>query len=125
MEMAPMGPRSGSWTVIDFRIERTDDNGRPVALPRVAVEMRGPRFQGSLVEGDMVEVRGRVRRGHMLQVRSVRNLSSSSSMTVVGGRAPRTRRAVRALLITCVMAAFAVVALTIASQALSIAFARP
>lgn len=72
-----IGPRL--ITVWDFRLERSDPiTGKP--LPRVAVQMRGRKFIGSIVNGDIVEVSDAGKPGKVVQTRRVRNLTSSADV---------------------------------------------
>jgi hypothetical protein len=70
-------------TVWDFRIERQDDAGKP--LPRVQVEMRGNTIHGTIANGDWVEVDANWREGKVVQTRTVRNLTSNSTVRAKGG----------------------------------------
>ncbi len=60
-----------SWAVWDFRLERTAADGKP--LPRVPVEMRGRRFEGSITNGDVIEIDADWTQGKILHTRQVRN----------------------------------------------------
>jgi hypothetical protein len=71
------GPRM--VVVWDFRLERKDQNGQ--ALPRVAVEMRGTEFIGSVQNGDAVEIDAPFHAGEVVQPRRVRNLTSGAVVT--------------------------------------------
>jgi hypothetical protein len=82
------GPRS--LVVWDFRIEQRDSTGQP--MPRVAVEMRGRSFIGSINNGDVVEIDARFRPGQVLQVRRLRNLTSGAVVTAKGAQLMRLSR---------------------------------
>ncbi len=72
-----------SWAVWDFRLERIDANGKP--LPRVPVEMRGRRFEGSIANGDLVEIDGaRWTPGQVLHTRQVRNATTGVTVRARG-----------------------------------------
>jgi hypothetical protein len=71
-----------SWGVWAFRVERKDADGKP--LPRVPVEMRARRFDGSINNGDWVEITAKWRRGKLLHPRQVRNLSTGVTVKARG-----------------------------------------
>jgi hypothetical protein len=64
--------------VWNFRIDRYLD-GEP--LPPIPVEMRGSRFNGSVMDGDEVEVFGHLRKGHLLQTNRVFNWTNDTEVT--------------------------------------------
>lgn len=68
-------PGGAVW---DFRVERTDPSGKP--LPRVAVELRGQSFQGSINNGDWVELFGEWRSGDVVKVDEVKNLTTNATV---------------------------------------------
>jgi hypothetical protein len=70
-------------TVLNFRVDRFDDNGDP--LPSLAVEMRGRRFRGNVNDGDWVEVPGSWRLGELNEPRRVRNLTTGTFVQAKGG----------------------------------------
>jgi hypothetical protein len=70
-------------TVWDFRIERQDAAGKP--LPRAQVEMRGNSIHGTIANGDWVEIDTNWRQGKVVHTRTVRNLSSNSTVHAKGG----------------------------------------
>ncbi len=80
--------RGLSRLVWDFRLERQDAAGN--ALPRVAVQMRGRSFEGSVANGDQVEVEGSPREGVIL-ARRVRNLTSNATVRSTSGLSPGGR----------------------------------
>ena len=59
------------WT---FRLQRHDDAGNE--LPVLQVEMRGKRLKAPIIDGDSVEVYGKVKQGKLLRTRRVRNLTT-------------------------------------------------
>jgi hypothetical protein len=57
--------------------------------PLIQVEMRGPRFDGVLVEGDEVEVTKNPQPGKILHTRRIYNLTANAPFEVRGfGQAP-------------------------------------
>jgi hypothetical protein len=68
--------------VWSFRLERQDDRGQP--LPRVAVEIRGTAFDGTLASGDWVRIDENWQPGTTLQPRQVTNLSTNSVVHAKG-----------------------------------------
>ena len=75
--------RAGQVVVWNFRLERHDAAGKP--MPRVAVEMRGRRFSGSINNGDIVELDGSPNRDGLVCVWWVRNRTSNVRVTVDPG----------------------------------------
>jgi hypothetical protein len=69
-------------TVWSFRLERHDDRGQP--LPRVAVEMRGKGFDGTITPGDWIRIDKDWREGTTLHAESVTNLSTNSIVQAKG-----------------------------------------
>jgi hypothetical protein len=65
---------SAKVLVWNFRLERTDAAG--VALNPIAIEMRGIGFNGAIANGDIIEVRGTYKKGKILRVQYVKNLTS-------------------------------------------------
>lgn len=84
-----VGPQSGS--VWSFRVDAWDESGQP--QPPVTVEMRGTRFEGSIAEGDWVELAGRAPSGVVVHPRTIRNLTMNCVVT-----ARRPLQPIRALL---------------------------
>lgn len=63
--------------VWDFRLERAGADNRP--LPRLAAQMRGKYFRGgSISNGDVIELAGRQRHNGLVEVRTVKNLSTGT-----------------------------------------------
>lgn len=62
--------------VWNFRIERFDDAKR--SLPRVAVQMSGVRFLGSITNGDVVEIDAPYVEGRVVVTNQVKNLTAGS-----------------------------------------------
>jgi len=81
-EQPQMADRYRPLIVWGFRLERSDSAGNP--LPRAAVEMRGTRFQGSISDGDVVEIDQAYRRGVLVTASTVRNLTSGSTVVATG-----------------------------------------
>jgi hypothetical protein len=76
MEIAPTA-NTASTVVWNFRLQRAGPDG--AQLPAVSVEMRGVGFEGSILEGDEVEVVARgYKSGDVIATREVRNLTSNS-----------------------------------------------
>jgi hypothetical protein len=71
-----------SWAVWDFRLERTTSDGKP--LPRVPVEMRGRRFEGSITNGDVVEIAANWTQGQILHTREVHNATTGVTVKARG-----------------------------------------
>jgi hypothetical protein len=59
------------WT---FRLQRHDDSGNE--LPVLQVEMRGNRLKAPIVDGDSVEVYGKVKPGKPVRTKRVMNLTT-------------------------------------------------
>jgi hypothetical protein len=91
-----------SKEVISFRIERYDSAGN--RLQPVGVELRGYGFQGSVNDGDWVEVAGRSRDGTFV-ARRIDNLTTNA---IVRARS-YTKQVVAALAVVVVLIAGAVV----------------
>jgi hypothetical protein len=104
-------------SVWDFRLERRGEHDEP--LPRVAVQMRGTRFDGCIGNGDVIEISGRWRAGTTLRPRRVLNRSTNAYVRARGatGRnvALRLVRGVFAVAVCCFV--IAVVAIFVASLA--------
>lgn len=88
--VAGLQQRNEMWgrryvTVWDFHITRDGD------LPPVSVEMRGFSYEGSIANGDVVEVRGRARGNRILHVRRLENRTSNSTVRVKRGPHMATR----------------------------------
>ncbi|MFG3603756.1 hypothetical protein [Micromonospora chersina] len=81
-----------SVKVWSFRVERQGGGGEP--LPRVAVEMRGKGFDGSIAPGDWVRIDRNWRSGTTLQANSVQNLSTNT-IVHARGAGPASRAASR------------------------------
>jgi hypothetical protein len=75
---APSGWSSYQSQVLTLRIERYDSSGN--RLQPVPVELRGTEIRGTVVDGDIVQVRGKVIAGAIL---SVKKLDNRTSGTVV------------------------------------------
>jgi hypothetical protein len=73
-----MGTQYG--TVWNFRVDSWDSEGR--SQPAVAVEMRGLQFNGSLGEGDWVEIPGPWEAGKNLRVGRLRNITMNAPVIV-------------------------------------------
>ena len=54
----PSSLKGPTWQILDFRLDRFSEDGRP--LPSVPVEMRRLHLTGSVSEGETVEVRGKL-----------------------------------------------------------------
>lgn len=89
--------------VWSFRLERIDAAGQP--LRRVAVEMRGANFVGSIANGDVVEISADEPKGTVVQVSRARNLTTNSMVQASGLRRIRV-----ALFFSTLIALVAVVA---------------
>ena len=70
----PQAPRI--WTIWTFRVECLDTQGNRIAL--VPVEMRGLSFQGSITDGDSVEIRGSASSRGTIRPGEVRNLTTGA-----------------------------------------------
>jgi hypothetical protein len=82
----PQAPRI--WTIWTFRVECLDTQGNRIAL--VPVEMRGLSFQGSIADGDSVEIRGSASSRGTLHPGEVRNRTTgavvrSSGKSLIAG----------------------------------------
>jgi hypothetical protein len=74
------------YTALSFRLERTDDSGRPM-MP-IAVEMRGRRFHGGINNGDLIDIGQIPRPGAVARPRVVRNLTVGTDVQAAGGPFP-------------------------------------
>ena len=72
----PSKGKAPTLQVLNFRLDRFSDDGRP--LPSIPVEMRRLHFHGSVNEGETVEVRGRWQPGDLLVVKRIQNISAGS-----------------------------------------------
>ena len=75
-EMATMAgtPATLVW---NFRVQREGSDG--TQLPTVTVQMRGVSFEGSIINGDEVEIKARgFKPGDVIKAREIRNLTSNS-----------------------------------------------
>jgi hypothetical protein len=79
--------------VWNFRIEREGHDREPLAP--VAVEMRGFEFEGALADGEEVEITGKAKRGRIVHVQRVENLTSNSVVRVKEGPPRGALRALR------------------------------
>jgi hypothetical protein len=75
-ETRGMGDNTSTQTVVSFRVDRFDDEGRP--QQPVPVEMRGYRYRGAINDGDWVEIDERWRPGELLEPKKVKNLTTGS-----------------------------------------------
>jgi hypothetical protein len=91
------------YTVLSFRLERTDDAGHP--MTPIAVEMRGRRFRGGITNGDVVDIGQFPQPGIVARPRVVRNLTVGTDVQAIGGPFP-TVAAVIALVIFTVFLIF-------------------
>jgi hypothetical protein len=92
--------------VWNFRLERWDSSGSP--MTRVPVEMRGQSFQGSLNNGDWIEVRAKWKPGKTVHASRVTDLSTSTVVRARGwGQPTRIARVVIALLMLAFFVAVA------------------
>jgi hypothetical protein len=73
-----MGTRYG--TVWNFRVDSWDSEGK--SQPAVAVEMRGLQFNGSLGEGDWVEITGPWEAGKNFRVARLQNITMNAPVLV-------------------------------------------
>ena len=64
------------------RLERQDEAKKP--LPRVPVEMRGLEFDGTIRQGDWIEIDAEWNEGTTLRPVTVRNLTSNAVITAKG-----------------------------------------
>jgi hypothetical protein len=73
-------PRSEgtAFTVWSFRVDRYDKSGN--RLPPVPVEMKGLQFDGSLSEGDWVEVPGAWKPGEVMKPTRFNNLTTGATI---------------------------------------------
>ncbi len=88
-------------TVWDFRVERHDDAGNP--LPRIHVEMRGRSFEGSIANGDWVEITANRKNGKVLHTRNVRNLTAGVIVTTRGQTVARTEATLRLVMLLIIV----------------------
>jgi hypothetical protein len=110
-----IGTGSGTRMLIvwDFRIERKDSTGQP--MPRVAVEMRGTSFIGSISNGDVVEVNAAFSPGQVVEARQVRNLTSGAMVTAKGEELMRLSRLVHFVIVVPLFIAAVVFIVFVAS----------
>lgn len=91
-EQIPYGQYVRSVTIWDFRLERADPAGTP--LPRVAVELRGTSINGSIANGDVVEIDQEAEPGQLVQAEVVRNVTSGAAVSARGGDESRISKGV-------------------------------
>lgn len=107
------GENSIPELVCTFRLERHDEEGRPLSV--VPVEMRALSFRGALNDGDWVEIASAWQPGKTLEPKEVRNLTTGSSFRAKGSRG---RQSLVGCLVFLVLAAImVVVVVVIVSQA--------
>ena len=68
-------------TVVTFRVERYDDAGNQILM--VPVQMKGLSYEGSVSEGDWVQVGGR-RRAGTLHAKELKNLTTGAVVKTKG-----------------------------------------
>lgn len=102
-EARSTGSTTQVWT---FRMERHDGNGNP--LPSVPVEMRAASFEGSVSEGDWVEVHGQWREGQTIRPKRVRVLATGAVVKRRGFQpgTPLGVLAILTILSVCALVAF-------------------
>jgi hypothetical protein len=105
----PSSSKGPTWQVLNFRLDRFSDDGRP--LPSIPVEMRRLHLHGSVNEGETVEVPGAWRPGQLLEVKRIQNISTGSPVIAKG----------KPHLALKILAAFLLLALLITIMALIIA----
>ena len=67
------------YTVLSFRVEQIDDEGN--VIDYVQVELRDPRIRGALVDGDEVEVIGKIGKEGILLPKNILNLTTKAHVT--------------------------------------------
>jgi hypothetical protein len=67
------------YTVLTFRIEQIGNEGNIIGY--VQVELRDPRIKGTLVDGDEVEVVGKIGKEGILLPKKILNLKTSAYIT--------------------------------------------
>ena len=79
-EFRPRNQREGqlNMEIWSFRVERYDASGN--RLQPVPVEMRGERFDGSISEGDWVELPGEWKPGQVVHPDQVKNLTTGATV---------------------------------------------
>ncbi len=106
-----MGRRYGS--IWDFRVDSWDAAGQP--QPPVAVEIRALSIEGSIGDGDWVEISGHPSAGRVLKVRRLRNISMNALVVARGGPSSgRPWRFVKGLMSLVFAAGFAALIIFIA-----------
>jgi hypothetical protein len=70
------------YSVLNFRVEQIDNQGN--VIDYVQVELREPRIRGTLVEGDEVEVVGKIDKDGILSPTRILNLKTQSHITKHG-----------------------------------------
>lgn len=102
--------------VWDFRLERQDDQGQP--LPRVAVEMKGTTYTGTVTQGDWVRIDQEWEPGTTLRTDRLTNLTTNSTVIARGaGKALRaTAYGFQVFSLLVVLAIFAFIAWIILSS---------
>ncbi|GIF96960.1 hypothetical protein [Catellatospora citrea] len=98
------------FTVWNFRLERSDEAGRP--LPAIPVEMKGRYFNGAISNGDLVDVGRSFTPGKLVRTNRVRNATVGVDVSAVG----RQFRVLRGVFI----AIFVVIALCIFGLIISV-----
>ena len=78
----PSSLKGPTWQILDFRLDRFSEDGRP--LPSVPVEMRRLHLTGSVSEGETVEVRGKWQTGQLLKLTRLKNISTGSPVIAKG-----------------------------------------
>lgn len=70
------------YTVLYFRVEQIDSEGN--VIDYVQVELREPRIRGTLVDGDEVEVMGKIGKDGILSPKTILNLKTNANITKSG-----------------------------------------
>jgi hypothetical protein len=68
-----------NWSITSFRVERYDKAGN--RLQPVPVEMRATKFNGTLSEGDWVEIPGSWQPGQVMKPRQVNDLTTGAQVS--------------------------------------------
>ncbi len=89
-----------TWQVLSFRLDRFDDEGRP--LPSIRVEMRGVSLRGSVSDGETVEVPGASRAGQLLKAKRIQNVSTGSQVLATSSIWPKVRKGLVVVLVLLV-----------------------
>ena len=101
----PSRDKGPTWQILNFRLDRFSDDGRP--LQSIPVELRRLHLHGSVSDGETVEVRGAWHQGKLLEVKRIQNISTGSPVYGKGKPHPAVKILAIVLLLAVVISLMA------------------